>query len=343
MKKILLLGTLLQMLCISCSHKNPVKVPKKFRSLKNLKVYSLTNQHPDTMRLHRQQVFGNTDRHPLGHVGPVAVDAAGRVYIADDKQNDINVYKPNGQFTNQLGRKGKGPGEFQDIWDMKIHSTHLYVLDAQLFRISIFDLHIFQYINSYNLSFEGRQNVPPWWSRTQKKGLSYQPHHLYMRPDGSFLVLFSDNNVARPNNIEGRTYEASIFSPTQDNYIDTANDLLSFRWTGQVLVHKEKRGMIVLFGVPYKPSSIFDFKNGTFVVGWSKRMLFKFYNQNLAYQRSVYYPYSNVPFHLKDALTYYYKQAPKSIIRAIRSDSLPQKWPAFNALKLDDKGRLWVS
>jgi hypothetical protein len=98
-----------------------------------------------------------------------------------------------------------------------------------------------------------------------------------------------------------------------------------------------------MFGVPYKPDSKFDFNNGTFVLGWSEEMLFKFYSQDLVYQRAAYYPYSNVPFHLKDVLTYYYKQAPKQFIHAIRDDSLPKKWPAFSSLKLDDKGRLWIS
>jgi hypothetical protein len=343
MRKLLLLGISLQILCIGCtnSNHNTTKIPKRYKSLKNLNVYSLSNQQPDTVRLQRRQVFGNTDQHPIGHLGPVAVDSSGRVYITDDQQMNITVYKPTGRFIKQFGRKGKGPGEFQDIQDLKIHDAHLYVLDPRLFRISVFSLDTFQFKSSYNLSFESQQSIPSWL-RTKKKRLSYRPSNLYIRPDGSFLVLFSNNNVTRANHTKGRTYETSIFSPAQDKYIDTAHGLLSFRWTGQVLFHKENNRTIIMFGVPYKPSSKFDFNNGMFVLGWSEELLFKFYNQDLTYQRAVYYPYANVPFHLKDALTYY-KQAPESIIRAIKSDSLPNKWPAFNSPELDDKGRLWIS
>jgi hypothetical protein len=325
----------------SCSaHKT--KISARIRKLKNLTVYPADAQPVYKIAFKRGVAYGSTNNVVIGKLGSIAVDDSGQVYIADKQQNTIHIFEPNGHYLTQLGRKGKGPGEFQNIQDMKINNVHLYVLDDWLFRISVFDLDTFQLSTSFNLSFEDQKNVPLWLKRTKKKGLSYQPSNLYIRPDGSFLVLFSNNSVGHANNIEGRTYEASIFSPGQDKYINTAHNLLSFRWTGQVLARKEDNRMIVMFGVPYKPDSKFDFNNGAFVLGWSEEMLFKFYNQDLTYQRAVYYPYSNVPFHLKDALTYY-KQAPENIIRAIRSDSLPKKWPAFNSLKLDDKGRLWIS
>jgi hypothetical protein len=329
-------------ICSSCSVHKTNKIPKRVRNLKNLTIIPVGVKPVYHISFNKDEVYGSTKKIMLVRNVHITVDDSGRVFISDRQQNTIHVFKPNSTFIMDIGRKGKGPGEFQNIQDMKIHNAHLYVLDNRLLKISVFDLNTFQFITSYNLSLEDRQNVPLWWERTRKKGLVYQPNYIYIRPDGSFLILFNDNQVGRANNLKGRTYEATIFNPEQNKYINTKHDLLSFRWKGQVLVHKENNGMIVMFGVPYKPGSKFDFNNGTFVVGWSEKMLFKFYNKKLSYQRALYHSYTNVPLHLKDVLTYY-KKAPQSIIRAIKSDNLPKKWPAFNSLKLDNKGRLWVS
>jgi len=340
MKKTSLL--LLLVVLWGCSSHKSHPIPKNIRKLKNLTVIPANAKPEYHISFQKDGSFGSTKKVLVGRIGGFTVDNFGRVYIADTQQNTIHVFKPNGHFIRNLGRNGKGPGEFQNIRDMKIQNDHLYILDNRLLKISVFDLHTFEYTTSYNISLEDRQNVPSWWKNTRKKGLFYQPNYIYIRPDRSFLLLFSDDKVGSPNHLKGRTYEASIFSPGQNKYIDTAHNLLSFRWTGQVLVHKVNNGMVVMFGVPYKPSSKFDFNNGTFVVGWSEEMLFKFYNRNLAYQRAVYYPYSNVPLHWQDVLAYY-KKAPRRVINVIKSDHLPKKWPAFNSLKLDNKGRLWVS
>src|SRR5699024_12858959 len=38
-----------------------------------------------------------------------------------------------------------------------------------------------------------------------------------------------------------------------------------------------------------------------------------------------------------------YPNSNKKFETAVRNDSLPQSWPAFDAIKQDDKSRLWVS
>jgi len=290
----------------------------------------------------REVSFGDTDDVILGpRIQNISVDNRGRVFIADVKQNTIHVYNSDGTYLQDIGREGRGPGEFQRIQDFKINNAHIYILDSRLSRISVFMLNTFHLEATYNLSFGKQQNEKPsWLSKAQKKGLFYRPSNIYVRRDGSYLVLFSDNSVARSNNINGRTFEASKFNPNKNKY--TANNLLSFRWTGQVLIHKDNGGMIIMFGVPYKRSSKFDFNNGSFVLGWTDEMLFKFFDQDGAYQHAFYYPYSNIPLHMEDVFAYY-EHAGNKVTQAIRNDDLPDTWPAFDALKMDDENRLWVS
>ncbi len=49
----------------------------------------------------------------LGKIFGLAVDKDGNIYAADIDNSLIAVFGPNGRFRAQVGRKGKGPGEFQ--------------------------------------------------------------------------------------------------------------------------------------------------------------------------------------------------------------------------------------
>lgn len=43
----------------------------------------------------------------------VEADQAGRIYVLDEQENRIMVYAEDGRFLKQIGRQGKGPGEFE--------------------------------------------------------------------------------------------------------------------------------------------------------------------------------------------------------------------------------------
>ncbi len=45
----------------------------------------------------------------------LAVDAAGRVYLPEPTESALYVYSATGSFLGKIGRKGSGPGEFQNI------------------------------------------------------------------------------------------------------------------------------------------------------------------------------------------------------------------------------------
>lgn len=49
----------------------------------------------------------------FGDIQAVAMDAAGRVYVADRIGSMVRVYGPDGAFLRQLGREGRGPGEYE--------------------------------------------------------------------------------------------------------------------------------------------------------------------------------------------------------------------------------------
>ena len=153
------------------------------------------------------------------------------------------------------------------------------------------------------------------------------------------LLLFYDEGVGALDNIDGRTYEVSIYDPVTDEF---QHDKLSFEYTGQILIFDDSNSRMVIPGMPYKRSSQFDYSNGQFVHGWSEEMLFRFYDKSGQYQNAFYHSHANLNLTMDDLLKFY-DGARDQIIDAIRSDDQPDTWPAFRSLTLDDKNRLWVS
>lgn len=73
----------------------------------------------------------------LARISGVAVDATGRIYVAEAAQNMILVYDRDGSFMGQIGRKGEGPGEFRWLEAVAVNGTELFAADRQ--NVSIFD------------------------------------------------------------------------------------------------------------------------------------------------------------------------------------------------------------
>ena len=51
------------------------------------------------------------DAYIFGTIDGLAMDASGRIIVADSKDNTIRVFTADARFVYSLGRKGKGPGD----------------------------------------------------------------------------------------------------------------------------------------------------------------------------------------------------------------------------------------
>jgi len=60
------------------------------------------------------------------------------IYIADRGLRNIKVYSHDGKFVKQIGREGKGPGEFMAIYGIYVDNDELIVMDDQLMRFTRF-------------------------------------------------------------------------------------------------------------------------------------------------------------------------------------------------------------
>ena len=78
-------------------------------------------------------LFGNRTPH-------VSADSTGRMFVADPRNQRVQVFDRFGQYLRTLGRSGEGPGEFAFPLAAIVAGPHLFVSDTQRSRLSRWSL-----------------------------------------------------------------------------------------------------------------------------------------------------------------------------------------------------------
>ena len=68
----------------------------------------------------------------------IAVDASGRVYVADGDNYRIQVFTSSGTYLTQWGTQGSGPGQFLSPYGVAVDGERVYVSDRDNCRIQVF-------------------------------------------------------------------------------------------------------------------------------------------------------------------------------------------------------------
>lgn len=336
-----LLLVILTFLLAGCSNALETELPDRIKNLENLTVYPADAEPAHQITLSPDITYSDTGDVLFGPlIRGVEADQQGRAYVMDFTEKKVHLFDANGQFIKSMGREGRGPGEFLFIADIKVEDQQLHVVDQRQTKISVFDLETLEHQQDIDIAIDENENKPGWLERTRNNKTFYRPNDVFPLADEQYLVGFSDNGVATADNLPGRTYEFSRFNARQEVYSE--HGLFSFDWTGGVLVHDQNDGSLVLFEVPYKRQSEFDVAGEELVYGWTEDFLFKVYDLEGNYQRAFFYPFTKVE--LNDELALQHYNNPDETLRsAIRNDTLPETFPAFSTMLLDDQQRLWVS
>ncbi len=92
----------------------------------------------ETIELEEMWRVGGWDDEDVlfGVITSIISDDTGNIYMLDSQLNEVQVYSPDGEYLNTIGREGEGPGEFRTAFNLLLlPSGNIGVLQAFPSRI----------------------------------------------------------------------------------------------------------------------------------------------------------------------------------------------------------------
>ncbi len=157
----LLLIILLCLFLVQCSNNSASEKAEYIRELENLTVYPADSEPTYEVDLVQEQSFGGGEdpgEPYLRIITGCSVDDNDRVIIRglnSDFKTELYVYNPDGSYRRQIGRSGRGPGEYEFVSpNFQINTGRVFLRDETTERLSIF--------TTDDYSFEKTTKLQDW-------------------------------------------------------------------------------------------------------------------------------------------------------------------------------------
>ena len=132
----------------------------------------------------------------FGAISVIEVDAEGRFYAFERQAQELRVFAVDGSHVRTLGRKGGGPGEFEQVIGMDwAPDGNLWVVDPGNSRISVFDT-AGTYVDSHRTL--GGFIISPWPGGFDDLGQFYNYGVDTSNEDGFAIVLVRFDDQMEP-------------------------------------------------------------------------------------------------------------------------------------------------
>lgn len=329
------------LLIAGCSTKEPQdgspNLPDEVKDLSNLTTYDLPAR-PDTVIFQKTKSYGVNENVVVGRILGAVVDNRERVYIADLDQKCIHVFGPDGRFITNLGRAGRGPGEFEWIHKMIIYDKRLYALDHQLKRINVFSLDSFSFLYSIKYRTDNWRYIKPLES--------HSPGEFYIQGDGSFLQEFVPTLKLNKAEYE-KSHSNGKFGKNYFYRMNKKGEIIAgkiFEQQAKHWVFMDFHGRTPVGELPFYEKSLFAIsKTGFFFSARSREFLIEEYDSVGNYLRAFYYPYENRVLHRDEVIKRYNSGPLTPYSKYLQQNELPKTWPALHSMRFDDENRLWIS
>ncbi|HYW07886.1 MAG TPA: 6-bladed beta-propeller [Longimicrobium sp.] len=259
----------------------------------------------------------------FGSVVDVALDAMGRVWIADGQRNQLVVFDGRGNHVRSVGAKGGGPREFAGIAGMDFAPDgNLWVLDSGNARFAVYDT------TGKLVRTKPRVSMitsSPWPGGFDRAGRLYDIG-VVIRPDASFhhVVLRSDTTLQRPDTFSLPEFKTEAFEVRRGDARNSTVTRLAIPFSGSQIWNFDPEGSVWVANTANYRLDRHGFRGGV------ERVV----------QREV----PRVPVTRQDRARIeedaraFVKQGGK-----IDMSRIPTSMPALNPFTFDDTGHLWSS
>lgn len=330
-------------LLVSCQAKERPEIPEHIQNLDHVRILTQNSGPENTIHLEREIEFGSSDELIIGGLGSFSVDDFNRVFIGDTQQQTIYMFNDDGRHTASLGRKGRGPGEFQYAGYLTILEDLVFAFDPLQFRYNVFSL--------TNLNMYKTIPLRSVNKRDFNELSAYELGFMHPVSENKFLGSFSTpmtvTDPSRPDYNLDRLYR--FFYLLDDTGKIISNQVFkSQRFHLTASVKGEFRSTYFYF----LGRTLLAISHHQIYQAWSEEFLIRVYDDNGQYLYAYYYPFKRKKFTREDAIrqqkreygddevVFEYRQ---SVINQASENDIPEYWPALNDLLVDDENRIWVS
>lgn len=334
-KKYLLFVTIV---VLACSNHEIKSIPEHVKELEKLTIYSEDNYSVREISFIKDAIYSDSDELLIGRIGDITADLSGRVYISDSSKLIIHVFEPDETYVGQLGRDGRGPGEFSSLKSLQIQNERLYAFDFLQNRVNIFNLNTLLLEETLLLAknrgdFQELRDTYP------------SIDELYVLSNSTYIAKFkSTDDIIRSDwqNFEGI---GTLFQIDGDGYLN--GKIMKF--TDEIRTKFPiGNGAFNIPLTPYFGKSLRTFsKQGNLYRADPGHFLIKVYNPDGIYKRAFYHPRKKVTITkdsaLSDMVLDEFTILPKHLIENINSLELPEFWPVLKEIKIDNQDRLWIA
>lgn len=329
---------------VQCSEQNDSnqirildEIPEHIRDIENITIFPGDSEPPYTVELIPVQTFGAEGEPYLSSIINGVVDEDGRLIILDvdfegetfPPSNRIHVFNPDGSYLTQIGRYGRGPGEFGLAGIPDVKAGKVYVVDISNSRLNIY--------SAEDYSFERTVLFDHWsvWAHDSIEESGMRMSKVF-RHDGNLLARFTSR-------VPGNETRSQI----KYLLVNTDGDVLNpepLVFPGGFTVRPET--------VPPGPSISLPFMGTTITAlspddalysALTREFLIKKHDANGIYQSAIYYPVAGASVDLNS-----YAESSRHSLSNIRSafgridEEIPESTSPLIALKVDDEHRIWA-
>ena len=310
------------------------EIPEHIQEVENLTIFPGDSEPRYSIELIPEQTYGETGQPYLTTLYDAVVDDQGRVIILNSNTNtnyehSIYVYDENGTFHTQLGRHGKGPGEYGFVISLQLKAGKVFARDMTNQRLTIYSTIDYTFDRSMlidDLAINDHEDV-----QEMEIGL------IKARSDGNHLVGFYNRNGIETEykyllmDADGRLLDYKTLSLSNSVSVKASDKSM-----------RPSLGLGHIMGTNLETQSHDDALYSI----WTRDFLIKKYDRNGIYQSAFYYPVQGLPFDLE----WYEIESPfgysaSEVEKALKNSDLelPETLPLLSGLMVDDENRIWVA
>jgi len=313
-----------------CSSKSFDELPDHIREIENLKVYREDINPVYRAKLIKEQAFGDTDNIYIQRFADFDIDQYGCVFIADNGEHTIKIFKPDGNYLTQLGRRGQGPGEFGGLSNLYVKSNHLFAHDPSQHRAVVFNTESLTYAYSIDLR-DGREHEPEHFVGF--------PNSFFVKKNKTLLVKYTKAHHGKDTEDWDKVAVTGVFYVISKEGQIISDKLFEMRSSTRAIVPVGGYSVDRRTGLFARQLSALS-ADDHFYSAWSEDFLINVYDPDGKHNHSFYYPYERVSLTMESAEK---AGIPEFILDGFQLMELPESWPVLNSILIDDGNRLWVS